>query len=168
MPEEAVVTDAGIAIWGTLEARVQSADLVILAGLNEGVWPRGPKADPWLSRGMRRAVRLPSPERAIGLSAHDFQQAMGAARVVVSRATRDADAPTVASRWLLRLENLLGGLGPEGRAGLAAARRRGARLLADAAALDRPAIPVPPPDAQRRAHPAPHCRRSFPSPTSRR
>ena len=48
--------------------------------------------------------------------------------MVVSRAIRDAEAPTVASRWLLRLENLLPGLGPEGAAALAAARARGVRL----------------------------------------
>ena len=144
VPEEAVVTHAGIAIWGTLEARVQSADLVILGGLNEGIWPRLPGADPWLGRGIRRAIGLGSPERRIGLSAHDFQQAMGAPRVVLTRATRDAEAPTVASRWLLRLENLLLGLGPEGEAALGAAKARGRRLLADAARLDVPATPVPP------------------------
>ena len=118
VPDEAVVAHPGIAIWGTLEARVQSADLVLLAGLNEGVWPRLPGADPWLSRALRRELGLPSPERQIGLSAHDFQQAMGAARVIVSRAVRDAEAPTVASRWLLRLENLLLGLGDEGKTAL--------------------------------------------------
>ena len=80
VPEAAAVTHAGIAIWGTLEARVQSADLVILGGLNEGIWPRLPGADPWLGRSIRRAIGLPSPERLIGLSAHDFQQAMGARR----------------------------------------------------------------------------------------
>ena len=46
VPEDAVVTHPGIAIWGTLEARVQSADLVVLGGLNEGVWPRLPGPDP--------------------------------------------------------------------------------------------------------------------------
>jgi ATP-dependent helicase/nuclease subunit B len=28
-----------ISIWGTLEARLQTVDLMILGGLNEGVWP---------------------------------------------------------------------------------------------------------------------------------
>ena len=125
VPEPAVTTHPGIAIWGTLEARVQSAELVILGGLNEGAWPRLPAADPWLGRGLRRAIGLPSPDRRIGLSAHDFQQAMGAPRVILTRATRDAEAPTVASRWLLRLENLLLGLGPEGQDALAAAKARG-------------------------------------------
>jgi double-strand break repair protein AddB len=144
VPEEAVVTNARIAIWGTLEARVQSADLLVLGGLNEGAWPRLPGADPWLGRAIRRAIGLASPERVIGLAAHDFQQALGAPRVVLARATRDAEAPTVASRWLLRLENLMLGLGPEGEAALQAARGRGARLLAEAAALDRPAATVEP------------------------
>ncbi|MFT3975136.1 MAG: double-strand break repair protein AddB [Amaricoccus sp.] len=144
VPEAAVVTHPGLAIWGTLEARIQSADLVVLGGLTEGIWPRLPGADPWLGRGLRRAIGLPSPEDRIGLSAHDFQQAIGAPRVVLSRALRDAEAPTVASRWLLRLENLLLGLGPEGAEALAAARARGQRLVALAARLDEPAERVPP------------------------
>ena len=144
VPEEAVVTDPGIAIWGTLEARVQSADLVILGGMNETVWPRLPAADPWLSRTLRAQVGLPSPERRIGLSAHDFQQAMGAERVILTRALRDAEAPTVASRWLMRLENLLRGLGPEGQAALEASRDRGAAWLAMAPLVDLPDTPVTP------------------------
>ena len=164
-----MVTHPGIAIWGTLEARVQSADLVILGGLNEGIWPRLPGADPWLGRGIRRAIGLPSPERRIGLSAHDFQQAMGARRVVLTRATRDAEAPTVASRWLLRLENLLLGLGPEGEAALGAAKARGARL----ARRRRPARPArragaARPAAPRRGRRPRPARPSSPSPRSRR
>lgn len=144
VPEEAVVTHPGIFIWGTLEARARSADLVILGGLNEGVWPRLPGADPWLNRAMRREIGLPSPERRIGLSAHDFQQAAGAPKVIFSRATRDTEAPTVGARWLLRLENLLLGLPPEGPAALAAARARGRVLVAQAARLDRPTAPTRP------------------------
>ena len=43
-------------IWGRLEARLQSPDLMILAGLNEDVWPEAADPGPWLSRGMRLAV----------------------------------------------------------------------------------------------------------------
>ena len=62
-----------ILIWGTLEARVQGADLLILAGLNEGSWPEMPAPDPWLNRTLRDQARLLLPERRVGLSAHDFQ-----------------------------------------------------------------------------------------------
>jgi double-strand break repair protein AddB len=132
-----------IAIWGTLEARVQSVDLMIMAGLNEGVWPKHPGHDPWLNRDMRRQVGLRLPERQVGLSAHDFQQAMGAGEVLISRALREGDVPSVASRWVMRLQNLLGGM-DGGEAVLEAMQARGDRLLALAASLDRPLGPARP------------------------
>lgn len=99
-----------IMIWGTLEARVQGADLVILAGLNDGTWPEAPAPDPWLNRKLRNAAGLLLPERRIGLSAHDYQQAVAAPEVWLTRAIRSDDAETVASRWVNRLCNLLDGL----------------------------------------------------------
>jgi ATP-dependent helicase/nuclease subunit B len=95
-------------IWGPLEARLQQADLVILGGLNEGSWPPEISADPWMSRPMRAAFGLPPLERRIGLSAHDFVQAASAPRVVLTRAEKVEGTPTVPSRWLLRLDALLG------------------------------------------------------------
>lgn len=127
----------GIMIWGTLEARVQGADLVILGGMNDGVWPAQPAADPWLNRAMRKEAGLLLPERRIGLSAHDYQQAVGAARVVITRAKRGAETETVPSRWLNRLVNLMAGLpqrrGPEA---LAEMRARGDHWLRMAEAFD--------------------------------
>ena len=99
-----------ILIWGTLEARVQGADLVVLAGLNDGNWPEPPSPDPWLNRSLRLQAGLLLPERKIGLSAHDFQQAIGAKEVWVTRSVKSEDAETVPSRWLNRIENLLNGL----------------------------------------------------------
>jgi ATP-dependent helicase/nuclease subunit B len=97
-----------LAIWGPLEARLQSADLVILAGLNEGSWPQQVPVDPWFSRPMRRALGLAAPERRIGLAAHDFAQAWcSAPRLMLTRSLRVEGAPTVPSRWLLRLDSLL-------------------------------------------------------------
>ncbi|QDY70330.1 double-strand break repair protein AddB [Qingshengfaniella alkalisoli] len=128
-----------ITIWGTLEARVQGAELVILAGLNDGVWPELPDPDPWLNRKMRKQAGLLLPERRIGLSAHDFQQAIAAPQVVLTRAKRDAEAETVPSRWLNRLLNLLDGLPDQGgKSALADMRQRGATWLNLAAKLDRP------------------------------
>ena len=134
-----------IMIWGTLEARVQGADLVIMGGLNDGSWPKLPNPDPWLNRDMRQKAGLLLPDRQIGLSAHDYQQAIAAREVVLTRAHRNADAETVASRWLNRLTNLLGGL-PEqgGDAALMEMRARGNVWLAMVAALDDPGEPVAP------------------------
>lgn len=126
-----------IMIWGTLEARVQGADLVILGGLNEGVWPEAPKPDPWLNRALRNQAGLLLPERRIGLSAHDFQQAFAAKEVWITRSVRSDDAETVPSRWLNRIQNLLGGLPDQGGPKvLKAMAERGDAWLAQANALE--------------------------------
>ena len=136
---EAVQAHPNIMIWGTLEARVQGADLVILGGLNDSIWPKLPEPDPWLNRQMRKAAGLLLPERQIGLSAHDYQQAIAAPRVILTRAVRNADAETVPSRWLNRLLNLMEGLGPRnGPQAVAEMRLKGAKWLEMAQALERP------------------------------
>lgn len=126
-----------ILFWGTLEARVQSADLVILGGMNEGSWPEAPSPDPWLNRQMRKEAGLLMPERRIGLSAHDYQQAIAAPQVWITRAIRSSDAETVPSRWINRLVNLLEGLpaqnGPEA---IAHMKQRGQSWIDQANALN--------------------------------
>ena len=99
-----------IFIWGLLEARLQQADLMILGGMNEGVWPSLPAPDPWLAPKIRANLGLAGLEFRTGLAAHDFASALGAPRVLVTRARRDAKAPTVASRFWLRLMAMTGGL----------------------------------------------------------
>jgi ATP-dependent helicase/nuclease subunit B len=95
------------------EARLASADTVIIAGLNEGVWPEPPSAGPWLNRAMRDALGLPPAERQTGIAAHDFTQLLGAPEVILTRALKAEGTPTIPSRWLLRIEALLGGFGRE-------------------------------------------------------
>ena len=94
-------------IWGPLEARLQQADVLILGGLNEGTWPPEAAVSPWMSRPMMTTFGLPSPERRIGLAAHDFVQAFAAPRVFLTRAERVEGSPTVPSRWLQRIANLV-------------------------------------------------------------
>jgi ATP-dependent helicase/nuclease subunit B len=131
-----------INIWGLLEARLQQADLMILGGMNEGTWPAAPSPDPWLAPRIRRALGLPGLDLRAGLAAHDFMSALGAPRVLLTRARRDGRSPTVASRLWLRLQAMTGGLA------------RDSRLEQFALALDRPdsfapvdrPAPVPPLD----------------------
>jgi ATP-dependent helicase/nuclease subunit B len=99
-----------ISIWGLIEARLQKADLMILGGMNEGVWPSLPGPDPWLAPQIRRALGLPGLEFRTGLAAHDFMSALGAPRVLLTRARRDSRSPTVASRLWLRLQAMTGGM----------------------------------------------------------
>ncbi|MBU2866744.1 double-strand break repair protein AddB [Pacificibacter marinus] len=132
-----------IMIWGTLEARAQGADVVILGGLNETVWPAAPAPDPWFSRDMRKQVGLLPPEQQIGLAAHDFQQSIGAKTVILARAKRNAEAETVASRWVIRLTNLLAGMSDDGANALAQMRARGDVFVDMARVLERPDVTVP-------------------------
>lgn len=153
--------DAGhpnILIWGTLEARVQGVDLTILGGMNDGVWPEAPAPDPWLNRVMRAKAGLLLPERRIGLSAHDYQQAIAGKEVWITRAKRSADAETVPSRWVNRLTNLLNGLPDQnGQEALKAMLARGTLWTERAAKLSAPThrtdpeprpSPCPPPHAR--------------------
>ncbi len=98
-----------IQILGPLEARMVEADLMILGGLNEGVWPAIPAPHPILSRGMRMNIGLSVPERRFGLAAHDFAQLAAKENVVLTRALRTSDGPSVQSRWLWRLTTLVKG-----------------------------------------------------------
>jgi ATP-dependent helicase/nuclease subunit B len=124
-------------IWGPLEARLQRTDTLILGGLNEKSWPAEVKPDPWLSRPMAARLGLSQPERRIGQSAHDFVQLICAPKVIVTRSLKQDGAPTVPSRWLMRLENMLKGFGHEGLLA------RGDPYLEWARAMDAPRLYAP-------------------------
>ena len=99
-----------IFIWGLLEARLQSVDVVVLGGLVEGVWPPTTDPGPWLNRQMRRDIGLRSPEEAVGQAAHDFVTLAAVAKIAVLSCPRRRDnAPAVPARWLVRLAAYLEG-----------------------------------------------------------
>ena len=53
-----------LAIWGLLEARLQQADLVVLGGLNEGIWPpQAGERSVDVAADARRSSACRSPER---------------------------------------------------------------------------------------------------------
>jgi len=97
-----------LSIWSPLEARLQRTDIMILGGLNEGVWPGEIQSDPWMNRTMRAEFKLPPLERRIGQSAHDFMQAASGGTVYMTRAKKVDGSPTVPSRWWFRIEALAG------------------------------------------------------------
>jgi len=141
-----------LAILGPVEAQLARADLMILGGLNEGVWPALPGADPWLAPAIRARLGLPGAARAMGLAAQDFVRALGGADVLLTRARRDASGPMRPSRLLMRLDALAARMGGEGL-GRDADLLRWARAIDGAAAprpVDRPA-PCPPQAARPKA-----------------
>ncbi|MEL6475764.1 MAG: double-strand break repair protein AddB [Pseudomonadota bacterium] len=143
---DAVTPHPRVTLLSPREARVAHADLTILAGLNEGTWPSLPGEDPWLSRPMRANLGLPSPERRIGLAAHDFLQAAAGRDVLMTRAVKEDGTPTVASRWLIRLETLIAGIdavSAPAEPTMQRLRARGAVYLDHLYHVDRPAAPMP-------------------------
>ena len=130
-------------ILGLLEARLLSFDRVLLAGLDETVWPPAVDTDAFLNRPMRAALSLSPPERRIGQTAHDFVAALGAREAILSRAKKRGGQPTVASRFLQRMAAAAGPHAME------EPEERGELYLSFARALDRPA------DFQPQRRPAP-------------
>jgi ATP-dependent helicase/nuclease subunit B len=124
-------------ILGLLEARLIGADRLVLAGLDETVWPPRFEPDSFLNRAMRAELKLSSPDRRIGQTAHDFAQAFCAPELIVTRAKKRGGAPTTPSRFLQRMEALAG---PEN---FKALRERGAGWLDLARRVDE-APPVKP------------------------
>ncbi|MFO1117259.1 MAG: double-strand break repair protein AddB [Beijerinckiaceae bacterium] len=120
---------ARLKILGPLEARLIDVDTLVLAGLDENVWPPQPKSDAFLNRPMRQQIGLTPPERRIGQSAHDFWMGFGAPDVVLTRAAKRGGSPTVPSRLLQRMAALAD-------ADFDSARARGAEWLELARTLD--------------------------------
>jgi ATP-dependent helicase/nuclease subunit B len=129
-----------VAILGLLEARLQSFDVLVLGSLAEAVWPPAADPGPWMSRPMRKAAGLASPEMGVGQMAHDFAMlACAAPHVVLSCPRRRDGAPTVPARWLVRLEAYLKGHG------MALARSPAAAWARQLDQPDREPAPVRPP-----------------------
>lgn len=135
-------------IFGTLEARLQSVDTMILGGLNEGSWPGQTVNNPFLSRSMKTDMGLEPPERRIGQLAHDFEMACGTRNLIFSRSLRQGATPTVASRWLQRLLALGGKAFADGLKARGEDYRHWASLI-DAGEDQKPAKrPAPRPPAE--------------------
>ena len=96
-----------VRILGPMEARLNHYDEIILGSFNEGIWPTSPKADPWMSRPMKKDFGFESPEKQIGVLGLDFANLMGAKNVCITRAKNNGDTPTIKSRWLMRLETII-------------------------------------------------------------
>lgn len=104
-----------VSIYGLLEARMARADLVICGALREGSWPASPAPDPLLAPAVLRALGVPGADFRVGLAAHDLAAALGAPEVVLSFSQRDEAGPVISSRFVLRVQALLGELASEYR-----------------------------------------------------
>jgi ATP-dependent helicase/nuclease subunit B len=127
-----------IRLLSPLSARLLSADIMILAGLNEGCWPARVEADSWLGRSQRGLLGLPPLERRAGQAAADFMSFASAGRCVYLTRSRTSDGSmTRPSRWIARLSALV--------SGASLAIDRGARWFELLQAGAKTAQPIEPP-----------------------
>ncbi len=136
-----------VSIYGLLEARMSRADLVICGGLVESTWPAAPSPEPSLPPPVLRALGVPSGEFRIGLAAHDLAGALGAPEVVLSWAQRSEGGPVIPSRFVLRVQAMLGELADHHREVEAVELARAIDHAAPAPAYPRP---QPKPSAEQR------------------
>ena len=95
--------DCAVCVLGTIESRMQTADVVILTGLNEGMFPTTGYENAWLPRAISQKIGLPSPNRKVSLMALDFMNLSCAKEVYWLRAKQSGGVLTTESRFLSRV-----------------------------------------------------------------
>lgn len=94
-------------ILGPIEARLSHPDVCVIAGLNENSFPRIPDVGPWLTRTMRKELKLPSIENKIASQELDFAHCFLSKEVYITRSLKSDGSQTIPSRFLSRLEATL-------------------------------------------------------------
>ncbi len=97
---------SSITLAKPIDARLHTAELVILAGLNEGIWPAKPTIDPCFNNNLLNKIGLPNLEQFIGEEAYDFQCFASGKKVLLTRSEKIDGVITIPSRWLLRILTL--------------------------------------------------------------
>ena len=100
--------DCRVCVLGTIESRMQTADVVILTGLNEGMFPTIGYENSWLPRAISEKIGLPSPNRKVSLMALDFMNLSCGAEVYWLRSKQSGGVLTTESRFLSRVRVCVG------------------------------------------------------------
>ena len=102
--------DCRVCVIGTIESRMQTADVVILTGLNEGMFPSVGYENNWLPRSIGEKIGLPSPNRKVSLMALDFMTLSCGADVYWLRSKQSGGNLTTESRFLSRVRVAIGNI----------------------------------------------------------
>ena len=97
-----------VCVLGTIESRMQTADVVILTGLNEGMFPATGYENAWLPRAIATEIGLPSPNRKVSLMALDFMNLSCGPEVYWLRSKQTGGVLTTESRFLSRVRVAVG------------------------------------------------------------
>ncbi len=100
--------DYKVCVLGTIESRMQTANVVILTGLNEGMFPSIGYENAWLPRKISEKLGLPSPNRKVSLMALDFMTLSCGGEVYWLRSKQSGGVLTTESRFLSRVRVCVG------------------------------------------------------------
>lgn len=100
--------DCRVCVIGTIESRMQTADVVILTGLNEGMFPSVGYENAWLPRKISEKIGLPSPNRKVALQALDFMILSCGKSVYWLRSKQSGGTLNTESRFLSRVRVTVG------------------------------------------------------------
>ncbi len=100
--------DCKVCVLGTIESRMQTADVIILTGLNEGMFPATGYENAWLPRDVAKKIGLPSPNRKVSLMALDFMNLSCGKEVYWLRSKQSGGTLTTESRFLSRVRVAVG------------------------------------------------------------
>ena len=100
--------DCKVCVLGTIESRMQTADVIILTGLNEGMFPSTGYENAWLPRDISNKIGLPSPNRKVSLMALDFMNLSCGTEVYWLRSKQSGGTLTTESRFLSRVRVAIG------------------------------------------------------------
>lgn len=92
----------GVTVLGTIESRMQTADVVILTGLNDGMFPARGYENSWLPRALAEKIGLPPADRKVSLMSLDFMNLSCGAEVYWTRSRTAGGVATTESRFLSR------------------------------------------------------------------
>ena len=134
---------AQVCVLGTIESRMQTADVVILTGLNDGMFPARGYENAWLPRDLAEKIGLPSPDRKVSLQALDFMNLSCGADVYWTRSRISGGVQTTQSRFLSRVMARAGAYDTDVANDILAAVR--GRDVVAPVALDY-SVPTPPAD----------------------
>ncbi len=100
--------DCDVCVLGTIESRMQGADVIILTGLNEGMFPSLGYENAWLPRDVAAKIGLPSPNRKVSLMALDFMNLSCGNEVYWLRSKQSGGTLTTESRFISRVRVAVG------------------------------------------------------------
>ena len=95
--------NATVYVLGTIESRMQTADVIILTGLNEGMFPARGYENAWLPRAVSEKIGLPSSDKKISLMSLDFMNLSCANEVYWLRSKISGGVQTAESRFISRV-----------------------------------------------------------------